>query len=64
MPRIFLILPSPQILENRHVQGLFDTDGHCHKTSSAVGVTTKSNRLVKDLKWFLKRRGIGGWKPF
>ncbi|MFQ5978925.1 MAG: LAGLIDADG family homing endonuclease [Candidatus Heimdallarchaeota archaeon] len=58
MPCIFQTLPNRQSLENRYVQGWYDTDGSCHKESSDVGLKSKSHRLVKDLERFFKRRKI------
>lgn len=58
MPRIFRVLPNRRELENRYCQGLFDTDGSCHKKSFSVSFGTKSIRLMEDLEQIFKERGI------
>ncbi len=58
LPQIFHVLPNPEALENRYIQGLFDTDGSCHAASRTICLTTKSAALLKDLEANLSQKQI------
>jgi hypothetical protein len=58
LPKIFQVLSNREKVEERYYQGLYDTDGRCHKQSSEVEVKSKARQLIEDLERFLTTRQI------